>query len=158
MNPRDVFGLAFRVIGGVFLLLGSAAAVFTLVFVMRAVHVAGTVIDYEIEQNAIAFLATDEATGLLYYPVVEYRSPDGERLSVTGRAGRMRRVYEIGEPLGVLMSPDQPANARVDTVFGVWGSAIILGGLGALFVLISLLAPHGFGGRRRGFGGHRRGY
>ena len=151
MNPRDVFGLAFRVIGGVFLLLGSTAAVFTLVFVIQAVRVSGTVIDYAVEQNAIAFLAADDGSGMLYYPVVEYYSQDGERHVVTGRAARMRRVYELGEPVGVLMSPDQPANARINTAFGVWGSAIILGGLGALFVVISLLAPHGFGGRRGGY-------
>ncbi len=151
MNPRDVFGLAFRVIGAAFLLLGAGAAVITLMFVIQAEIVTGTVVDYEVEQNAIAFLAADEATGLLYYPVVEYRSPGDERHTVTGRAGRMRRVYEIGEPLDVLMSSDQPANARIHTLFEVWGSVIVLGGLGVIFLLISLLAPHGFGGRRREF-------
>ncbi|MFW5826089.1 MAG: DUF3592 domain-containing protein [bacterium] len=151
MKGRDLLSLSFRVIGGLFAGLGAIVAVSTLVFVARAESVTGTVVDYAVEQNSITFLQGSEPTGLLYYPVVEY-SAAGTEHRVTGRTGRTSRTWQPGEGVTVLVSPGNPQNARIDTVLGVWGSAIILGGLGALFLVLSVLAPFGFGGVRRGQG------
>lgn len=148
MKGRDLLSLSFRIIGLLFASIGAIIAASTLVFVARAEPVAGTVVDYAVEQNAITFLQGGEPTGLLYYPIVEYAA-GGTEQRVTGRTGRTSRTWEPGERLTVLVAPGDPRNARINTVFGVWGSAIILGGLGALFLLLSVLAPFGFGGVRR---------
>ena len=149
MKGRDLLSLSFRVIGLLFAGIGAIVAVSTLFFVSRAYTAPGTVVDHEVEQNAITFLRADERTGLLYYPVVEYRSTSGEMHQVTGRMGRASPRFEEGQQLTVLVAPADPSRARLNTVFGIWGSPIILGGLGALFLLLSLLAPFGFGGSRR---------
>ncbi len=147
MTGRDLLSLSFRVIGILFAAVGALSAVSTALFVSRSARVTGTVVDYVVEQNAISLMSSADPTGLLYYPVVEYESASGERHTLTGRSGRPRRVYEVGDPLAVLVSLRDPEEARIDSAFGVWGSSIILGGLGGLFLLLSVLAPQGFGGR-----------
>jgi hypothetical protein len=148
MRGKDLLSLSFRVIGLLFAAIGAAVAIWTGMFVGRAEAVPGTVIDYAVEQNAISFMRAAEPTGMLYYPVVRYATTAGETRTLTGRRGRTARTYEIGAEVPVLVSPGDPDDARINTVFGVWGSAIILGGLGALFLLLSVLAPFGFGGSR----------
>jgi len=148
MKGRDLLSLSFRIIGLLFAGIGAVVAATTIVFVLRADAVSGTVVDYSVEQNAITFMQSGESTGILYYPIVEYPRPDGGVGSVTGRVGRTSRPYEVGSSLTVLVSRRNPDEARINTVFGVWGSAIILGGLGALFLVLSVLTPYGFGGTR----------
>lgn len=149
MKGRDLLSLSFRVIGLLFAGIAAIVAVSTGVFLGRAVRREGTVVDYRVEQNAITFLRQDGESGILYYPVVEYATADGEALTVTGRTGYTTRPYETGDRVSVLVNPREPGQARLDSTFGVWGSSIVLGGLGALFLLISVLAPFGFGGGRR---------
>lgn len=148
MKGRDLLSLSFRLIGALFASIGALVAVSTLIFLARADPVGATVVDYAVEQNSITFLQGGEPTGLLYYPIVEYRvGADEHRL--TGRTGRTSETWEPGERITVLVARGNPQNARINTVFGVWGGAIILGALGALFLLLSVLAPFGFGGVRR---------
>lgn len=149
MKGRDLLSLSFRVIGLLFAGIGAIVAVSSALFLGRATRVEGSVVDYQVEQNAITFLRADGETGILYYPVVEYPTTRGGRSTVVGRTGRTSRQYAIGASVPVLVDPDDPAQARLDSTFGVWGSSIVLGGLGGLFLLISLLAPFGFGGGRR---------
>lgn len=149
MKAKDLLGLSFRVIGLIFASIGAIAAVNTTVFVRRAETVLGTVIDYAVEQNSISFLQSAESTGMLYYPIVEYPASRGRTSRVTGRSGSPTRAYEPGEQIPVLVSTSNPERARINTVLGVWGTAIILGGLGAIFLLLSVLAPLGFGGSKQ---------
>lgn len=149
MRTKDLLGLSFRVIGLIFASVGAIAAVNTTLFVGRAETVSGIVVDYAVEQNSISFLQSGESTGMLYYPVVEYPVRGGGSSRITGRSGSPNRLYEPGERLPVLVSASNPERARINTVLGVWGSAIILGGLGVLFLLLSVLAPFGFGGSKR---------
>lgn len=149
MKGRDLLSLSFRVIGLIFALTGVVVAVTTGVFVTRAERVTGEVVDYATEQNAIAFMRSDEPTGILYYPVVEYSLPGGGSYTITGRTGRSARAFEVGDRVGVLVATDNPERARLDTVFEVWGTSIILGGLGVLFLVLSVFASFGFGGVRR---------
>lgn len=151
MRGHDLLSISFRIVAAIFIGVGATVALGTFVFVGRAVPVRGIVVDYEVEQNAITFLQGDDPGGVLYYPIVEYRVR-GEEHRVTGRAGRTDREYSIGEEIAVLVSPSEPGRSRLNTVLGVWGSAIILGGLGALFLALSVFAPLGFGGRERGKG------
>lgn len=149
MKTKDLLGLSFRVIGLIFASVGLIAAVNTTIFVSRAQTVRGTVIDYAVEQNSISFLQSGESTGMLYYPIVEYPVRGDASTTITGRSGSPTRTYEPGEQVPVLVSTTNPERARINTVLGVWGTAIILGGLGAVFLLLSVLAPLGFGGSKR---------
>lgn len=146
MTGRSALSLSFRIIGVVFAVTGLGVALSSAIFVSRAFRVVGTVVDYRVVQNAISLLPAGEPTGMLYYPIVEYSMLPGESRTVIGRTGRAVRAYDTGERVGVLVSFRDAANARINTVFDLWGGSIILGALAALFLLLSVLAPLGFGG------------
>ena len=149
MKGRDLLALSFRVIGLVFAVIAGVSAVATLIFVLRAEQTTGVVVDYSVVQNNISFMPGADKTGMLYYPVVAFTATDGAEYRLTGRSGRTSRRYPVGEQLPVLYSAERPAEGRLATLMGVWGTAIILGGLGAIFLVLGLAAPHGFGGSRK---------
>jgi hypothetical protein len=45
--------------------------------------------------------------------------------------------YSAGDPATIRYRPDEPSNARLDTVTGIWLSAIITGGLALFFAVLS---------------------
>ncbi len=144
-----MLSLAFRLIGMVFLGFALVATIGTLRFTTDAVRLDGTVVDLRVEQNAVPLMRAEEETGLIYYPIVEYEGPDGAVRQFEGRAGRQRPVYEAGDTVTVLLRLSDPAGARIDSLLGIWGSSIILGGMAVAFLLVGFLAPLGFGGSRK---------
>ncbi len=149
MKGRDLLALSFRLVGLVFAVIAAVSATVTLLFVLRAERTAGVVIDYSIVQNSISFMPGSDATGMLFYPIVAYTAADGAEYRLTGRSGRPNRRYAPGEELPVLYSANNASEGRLDTVMGVWGTAIIMGGLAAIFVVLGFAAPHGFGGSKK---------
>ena len=145
MSGRDLLALAFRLIGALFLAVALGVVVQVLLFLGSSSRTDGVVVSLSTVQNAIRFTGENESTGVLYYPVVEYISGDGVLRQITGRRGTAEPRLRVGDGVGVIYRDASPAEARLDTVMGVWGSAIILAACGFLFVLISLLAPFGFG-------------
>lgn len=146
MQGNNLLGVAFRLVGLVFGGIAIVVAVTTGVFVAQSRAVPGTIIDHAVVDNSIRFVREDGA-GILYYPVISYFL-DGERHQFIGRRGRVDPVGDTGDEISVLVSESRPPAARVNTTIGVWGSSIILGGLSALFLLLSVLAPQGFGGSK----------
>lgn len=148
MKGTNLLAVAFRLVGLAFAGIAIVVAVTAGVFVAQSRLVSGTVVDFDVIDNSIRFLGGDGQRGLLYYPIVAYKL-DGIDYEVTGSRGRVRPDYEEGELVSVLVSETRPPRARLNTTMGVWGSSIILGGLAALFLLLSVLAPYGFGGSSR---------
>lgn len=152
MNARQLFGYFFKSIGGALILVGAIQAIGTLWFMQQAREVQGTVTGYErVEGAAPPFIGGD--AGVLYYPVVTFDTPAGRRVGFTSPSGRNARVYDIDEQVTVYYDPDEPETGRLGSAWGLWGRTIVFAGLGAFFVLVGFLAPHGFGqGRDRGAG------
>jgi hypothetical protein len=143
MNARQLFGYFFMLVGGALVLVGIIQAVGTLWFMQRAREAQGTVLEYErVEGAAPPFIGGD--AGILYYPVVAFDTPAGRRVTFTAPSGRNSRVYEIEERVTVYFDPDDPRTSRLGSFWGLWGSTVVFAGLGAVFLLIGLLAPHGF--------------
>ena len=146
MRGNNLLGVAFRLVGLAFAGIAIVVAVAAGVFVAQSRAVSGTVIEHAVIDNSIRF-GTVSGSGLLYYPVVSYQL-NGEWHEFTGRRGRARPDPDKGDEVLILVSESRPPAARMNTTMGVWGSSIILGGLAALFLLLSVLAPLGFGGTK----------
>jgi len=152
MDARQLFGYFFKFVGGALILVGAVQAIGTLWFMQQAREVRGTVIGYErVEGAAPPFIGGD--AGILYYPVVTFDTPAGRRVEFTAPSGRNSRVYGIDDQVTVLYDPEEPATSRLGSSWGLWGSTLVFAGLGAVFVLIGFLAPHGFGQGRDGGAG-----
>ena len=149
MTGQSLLSLAFRVVGLAFAVIAAVVAVFTLTFLLRSDPAVGVVVDHSSVQNQITVMPRSQQTGVLYYPVIAYTTPAGMEETFTGRSGRSDPQYQVEQEVPILISGSNPGDVRLNTVLGVWGSAIILGGLAAIFLILSFAAPLGFGGIRR---------
>ena len=147
MSGRDLLTLSFRLIAALFFAVAIGVVVQVLLFLGGSTRTEGMVVSLATVENSIRFVGGDEPTGVLYYPVVAYPGDDGVVYEITGRRGTSRPVYHPGEAVGVIYRDADPSDARLDTFMGIWGSAVILAACGLVFLLISVVAPLGFGGR-----------
>jgi len=74
--------------------------------------------------------------GTVYYPVVQFVTPDEQEITVKGSTGSRPAAYHVDESVEVLYDPDDPHHAYINTFMEFWGSPIILSGLGAVFAAI----------------------
>ena len=145
MGIKNVLSLFFFVVAGLLLVLGAVSAVGTAVFLMRAEPTTATVMDYEIVENAAPFMATRSGAGFLYYPIVQFETPAGDSATFTADQGHRERPYETGAGVDVLYNPNSPQDGRIANFWGLWGRVAILVGLGAVFAVLGVLTPYGFG-------------
>lgn len=145
MKGRDLLGISFRIIGLLFLSIAGGSAVNTSLLLSDAIRTDGVVLGYERTTNAIGMMPEGDDSGVLYYPVIGYGETPAQ-YAITSSSGRAAPAYEIGALVTLVVPQDNPEGARVASLMGLWGAAIILGGLGALFLILSYLAPRGFGG------------
>lgn len=151
-EPKRLFGMFFLLFGAALLLVGLIQAAGTALYIRRAEPATGTVVSYDQVHNAAPLMDAVSGTGILYYPVVEFRTLENQSVQFTAPRGRGEKTYEIGARVSVLYNPNQPSRSRLDTFWGLWGPTAIFGGLGLLFGVIGFLAPFGFGGSRRNGG------
>jgi hypothetical protein len=123
--PR--IGAAFLAIGLVGLAGCGYWAVRTRAFLARAERAPGTVVDLEPSRSK---------DGTTYRPVVDYVLPTGQARTLRSNTGSNPPAFSIGEAVVVLYDPADPADARIDSTFSLWGGPIILGGMSALFGMI----------------------
>jgi Protein of unknown function (DUF3592) len=148
LTGKNLLALAFRVVGLTFGVIAVVVAVFTVVFVLRSESTFGVVVDHSSIQNQITVMPQADQSGILFYPVIAYTTRNGTEATFTGPRGRSSPQFQVGERVSVLISGSSPGDARLNSVLGVWGTAIILGGLAAIFFVLSFAAPLGFGGIR----------
>jgi hypothetical protein len=78
-----------------------------------------------------------------YYAVVEFEDGDGRSHRVTGATGTWPKPRTpMGTRYAVRYSPENPEEARLDTVFDYWGPAVIILMFGAGVIVISFYAAH----------------
>jgi len=148
VTGKNLLSLAFRVVGLAMAVIAAAIAAFALAFVLRSDRAVGMVVDYSSVQNQITVMPRSDQTGVLYYPVIAYSTSDGIEHTFTGPSGRPNPQFQVGQDVQILISRSNAGDARLNTLLGVWGTPIILGGLAAVFLMLSLAAPFGFGGKR----------
>ena len=99
-------------------------------FIKRSVQTSGEVTDYKIE--------TDSDGSETYYPIVQFKTSQGELIEFTSRYGGKPPAFSTGEVVSVLYDPTAPEKARINTFFSLWLGAMIVGGLGIIFTLVGL--------------------
>lgn len=120
-----IVGLAFAAIG--FYVLWDARR-----FARTAVRTEGLVIGFAVNEGR-GGKSGNRAT---YSPVVRYRYRDEDH-QFTGRIGSNHVKHDIGDPVAVLVSPDDPARARLDgPAMQIFGGVLLAVGLGAIGVFL----------------------
>lgn len=108
---------------------GINSAVDTRDFIAVAARADGEVVRLERRMGS-----DDSST---YYPVVRFQSPNRqEAIEFESGSGSNPPAFEEGEVVAVLYHPEYPRNAKIDSFFQLWGLAVILGGIGIVFVII----------------------
>jgi len=88
------------------------------------------------EGSVVQLVASRSGDSVTYKPVVRFSAQTGEEIEFTSSSGSSPPSYAEGEKVPVLYRPSDPHNARIDGAFSLWGGALIVGGLGAIFFTI----------------------
>jgi hypothetical protein len=84
----------------------------------------------------------------VYHPVLRYQTREGATHEVISSVGSHPPRHKEGDRIAILYNPERPEEVRIHTFFNVWLVALVLGGMGGLFVLVGGgLALLGGGGR-----------
>ncbi len=140
-GARRAFGRVFFYLAGALIVVALALAVQTLLFLGDAEAVQATVTGYEVVENGAPFAGGGSN---LHYPLVEFRTINGDRIEFQANRGTHRRPYEIGARVIVLYDPDNPERRRLDNVWGLWGGSFVLVIVAAVFGLVGLAVPYSF--------------
>ena len=79
-----------------------------------------------------------------YAPTVRFRTARGQSVELVGTPSSNPPAYSVGDEVRVLYDAARPNQASIDGIFSLWGVALILGGLGAVFAAVGgfVLALH----------------
>lgn len=116
--------LLFFGIGIIFVILGVAFRYSTVQFIERANTTDGLVVR----------LVGDTSKS----PVVRFHLPNGEAVTFESSLSTRPPRYQVEEKVVVYYDPEEPEKAMIDGWMEEWFVTIVFGGMGSLFVLISL--------------------
>jgi hypothetical protein len=122
-------GVVFTLVG---LTLTVAAAVLTwstVSFLDDAEQVTGQVVGFERSRD------TDNRRDV-FRPVVRFTDEDGKAHTFVSSTASNPPDYVMGETVSVVMRPQEPGSARLDTFADRWLIPAILAGVGMVFLLI----------------------
>lgn len=111
-------------------LLVGAAAIFVSGqrFEARALRAEGVVVRHVTS-------ASDDG-GSTYCPVVRFGDAEGRQTEFTGRLCSQPRADAVGDKVAVLYRADRPDDARIDAFMERWFAALVVGGIGGVFLLV----------------------
>jgi hypothetical protein len=120
-----------KVVGGSLIASGSVCLVIALAaffhfwrFVRTAAHTNGKIV------RMLEHKDRDDDT--FYYPVFSFHDVQGVEHTIHSSTGSFPPAYEVGDTVPVLYSSTDPANARIDAFFPVWGLSLIPGIIGGV--------------------------
>ena len=86
--------------------------------------------------TVVELVRSQSSDSTTYRPVVRYSTQSGEQVEFTSSAGSNPPSYSKGEQVEVLYQPLQPAQARINGFFPLWGGPMVIAGLGGVFFLV----------------------
>lgn len=123
-------GWAFLAIG-VLLLVGAVFAVMNTVNLLQdGIRTTGNVVDYVVDYDN---------DGMLFAPVFTFLDDQGSEHRIVSNVSSSSRGYTLGEAVDVIYRRGDPEGADIVSMFGLWGMAAILGGIGVGFVFFGIL-------------------
>jgi hypothetical protein len=126
MNTFSIVKYGFAILGTGLLVGAGALRAHTSSFLAHASHAQGTVVALQPKRS-------DNST--TYSPVVHFKHGT-EVIEFTSSTSSNPPGYHVGETVPVLYLDSDPYNAKLDFFFSLWGGAVILGGIGTVFLLI----------------------
>ena len=76
---------------------------------------------------------TSSRGGSLLRPRFRFRTPAGQAIIVTSTASSTEESYSDGDTVRVLYDPNDPTNARIDTLSNLWIGTLVVGLIMAFF-------------------------
>lgn len=99
-------------------------------FLSEAIITEGTV------THLVLSNSSDSST---YWPVVVFKTQNGELVEFTSSVGSNPPSYTQGEIVEVYYLESFPENAKIRSFFSLWGGTTIVGGLGTIFFTIGFI-------------------
>lgn len=135
-----IIGLVFGSIGLLLLGLGAWFGVKANDFSNRAVKAVGTV-ERMVERQS----RSDDkmSTYITYAPVIRYQF-DGKEHTFTSPVSSSDPEYEVGDEVELLVDPENPRDASIDSFMGTWFVTALLSGMGLIFSLVGFFVARAF--------------
>jgi hypothetical protein len=139
MKTLTIIKYVFALIGAGMLIGAGFGLANTRSFLAHASRAEGTVIAlqprYPNNTSSSNSTLNSSSTSITFAPMVRF-SHDGQVIDFTASTASNPPSYHIGETVPVLYLPSAPFKAKIDSFFSLWGGPLIVGGLGAIFLLI----------------------
>jgi len=74
-----------------------------------------------------------------FYPIIEFRTAEGQLIRFEGRSGSNPPSYRIGDAVRVRYNPQLPQDAYIDSWWELWSPVVIATGVGGMFALIGIV-------------------
>ena len=145
-QPTTIIRLVFSVVGA--LLCGIALLLYqhTSAFIASASRTQGEVL------RLLHVESSKSNSSGTWKPLVRFKAPSGEIIEFAPSSSSSPPAYKVGEKVDVFFDPNDPQDAMLDGFFSLWGGALITGGLGLVFLLVTavlLFVPATGPARRR---------
>mgnify|MGYP006195199277 FL=1 len=114
--------VGFAMLAGAFFVYNSTSS-----FLKDAVTAEGIVVE---------LLVSRTSDSISYRPLVEFTAQNGQVIEFAPSAGSNPARYAEGEQVEVLYQAARPSDAKINDFFSLWGVALILAGMGAVFFLV----------------------
>ncbi len=126
-------------IGGLaFILLGVLYYMDTMGYTIEgAEETTGIISGWKKSKNDNSMLPNFEYT--VFNPRVKFTTKDGRKIEFLDLVSESDKVYPVGSVVDVVYNPMQPGDARLIRPKSIWGQHLILIGLGAVLLGISII-------------------
>ena len=114
--------VGFAMLAGAFFVYNSTSS-----FLKQAATAEGIVVE---------LLVSRTSDSISYRPLVEFTAQNGQVIEFAPSAGSNPARYAEGEQVEVLYQTARPSDAKINDFFSLWGVALILAGMGAVFFLV----------------------
>lgn len=98
-------------------------------FLNSAILTEGTVID-------LVESSPNDTT--VYQPIISFQDQKGEAIEFKSTVGNNPPSYLPGDKVELIYEADNPEGASINNFFSLWGGALIVAGIGAVFTLMGL--------------------
>lgn len=143
MSFGRAFTLAAVVLGVIAIVLGvicSVSVVRTRTFLDDSATASGRVVGLVPRESCDQDdSGRDRNCTTVYAPRVEFTTADGRELVFVSDTASSPPDHAEGDVVEVRYLPDDPSDARIDSVTGIWLGAMVTGGLSLLFAGFTVL-------------------
>lgn len=98
-------------------------------FLKTSIEANGTVVE-------LLETKSENSSSITYKPEVQFKDKCGNLIQFVSSTSSNPPSYSIGEKVEVLYNPESSNDAKIKSFFSLWGGTIILGILGAVFLIV----------------------